>query len=294
MNCLASLNHFRLALFTLSFFILIHGISHADSTDEVEKTSQKDLLQSIYLGQDWLNNFQKDTGLYHYIFRPWGFIMTPEEKAEEEQAIQNLMQAPGEKQEIRPSSKTVAYPDDDNIVRQILSYWAQIKSTPFRNNPETMENIKNFEKGLEPYIVIEDSLYGKALFIDFRDGMKVNSTALYLAALLSKKEVGLELTEDQKKHIHYSANGLRFFSAPKDGFYYYHNTDRINFITSYGSGEAQYALAQYLNHYPNDELYEWTKNKFTEYFETHFQDSFTTPLSFMDKERVGYHTWALY
>lgn len=251
-----------------------------------DKPPSTQVIESVNLAQDWLVNFQKDNGLYHYLFRPWGHENSSETKTD------TKPMAPGAY--VPPHDDTVPYPDDDNIVRQILSYWALIKSTDFRKNDDILQSIQRFEEGLKPHIVIQNSPYGKALFVQYREGMKVNSTALYLSSLLAKKDRGLPISEAQESHIHAAVNGLKVFAAPEAGFYYYHDTDRINFISSYGSGEAQLALAQYLNHYPNDELYEWTQKRFDEYFQQYYANSFHNPQSYVDKERIGYHTWALY
>ena len=157
-----------------------------------------------------------------------------------------------------------------------------------------MANIKHFEQGLEKHLVIQESPYGPALFVQYREGMKVNSTALYLASLLSKKDRNLPLSQEQEKHIEYAVNGLKVFAAPEAGFYYYHDTDRVNFISSYGSGEAQLALAQYVNETQDEELYQSIHKRFDEYFHTYYAQSFSNPSSYKDKERIGYHTWALY
>lgn len=251
--------------------------------------TKEKIFVSVEKAQDWLVNFQKENGLYHYIFQPWGT-----ENYEPIEDPTPVRVAPGAQAEPDPQEIRKPYPDDDNIVRQILSYWALIKSTDFRKTDVIMNSIASFEKGLEPHIVIEDSPHGKALFIQYREGMKVNSTALYLASLLSKKDRGLPLSAEQENHIEYAVNGLKVFAAPSEGFYYYHNTDRLNFISSYGSGEAQLALAQYINHTQDEDLYQWTHKKFDEYFNVYYKRSFDNPSSYVDKERIGYHTWALY
>lgn len=245
--------------------------------------------KGVELSQDWLVNFQKEDGLYHYIFRPWGFDRTLNITDTSPQRV-----APGAAIAPPAEQSYIPYPDQNNIVRQILSYWALIKSTDFRKNDSVLQSIKKFEDGLSEHIVIEDSPYGKALFINFQDGMKVNSTALYLASLLAKKERGLPLSSEQEKQIDYAVNGLKVFAAPTEGFYYYHNTDRLNFISSYGSGEAQLALAQYVNFTKDEALYESIQKRFDEYFNAYYKDNFSMPSSYVDKERIGYHTWALY
>jgi hypothetical protein len=271
--------------------ILLCPSTGQGKTIEDPELSPQNVVESIELSQTWLNTFQKDDGLYHYIFRPWGY--TPD-KDDSLYHQTNKNAAPG--QTVKPPriEQVIPYPDDDNIVRQILSYWALIKSTDFKNNDQIMANIKNFEDGLEKYIVIQDSEYGPALFVQFRETMKVNSTALYLAALLSKKDRGLPLSKTQENHIEYAVNGLKVFAAPEAGFYYYHDTDRINFISSYGSGEAQLALAQYVNKTKDEDLYQSIQKRFDEYFNLYYANSFSNPMSYRDKMRIGYHTWALY
>ena len=257
-----------------------------------ETTDKKDKINhSITLAQIWLNNFQLENGLYHYIFQPWGYIPADNDPMFNKK-VNNP--APGEVIEQADKNLVLPYPNDDNIVRQILSYWALIKSTDFNKSEAVFKNIEAFERGLNKHIVIEDSPYGPALFIKYREGMKVNSTALYLAALISKTDRGFNLTEDQKQHIEYAVNGLKVFAAPTAGFYYYHNTDRLNFISSYGSGEAQLALAQYANMKGDAQLHKDIMKRFDEYYQTYFMNSLDNPEAYIDKERVGYHTWALY
>lgn len=284
-------HHAKSIILTCAFSLGLLASGSASSQEGIN-TKKDQLLESVYLSQDWLNSFQQDDGLYHYVFRPWGYVMSPTQKKEEQS--KQVKMAPGETPVKSAAYYATPYPDDDNIVRQILSYWAQIKSTRFRNSPKIMQNIADFEKALEKYLVIEETDHGTALFVSFKDGMKVNSTALYLAALLSKQELGLPVSKEQEKHIEYAINGLKVFAAPENGFYYYHKTNRPNFITSYGSGEAQYALALYINKTKDEELYKFAQQQFEGYFETYFRHSLSNPMSYVDKERVGYHTWALY
>jgi hypothetical protein len=280
-------------LFVLAILALSPLAGAFANNDQKDVADSVSLRKDIFMAQDWLVNFQKDNGLYHYVFRPWGNDnAAPVEDPLLDDNGNPRTFAPGAY--VPTQDDQAVYPDDDNIVRQILSYWALIKSTDFRKTDAIMNSIAEFERGLAPYIVIEDSEYGKALFVHFNDMKKVNSTALYLSSLLSKKDRNMPLTEEQENHIHYAVNGLKVFAAPEAGFYYHHGSDEINFITSYGSGEAQLALAQYINRYGDEELYEWTHKRFDEYFNQYYKDSFSSPMSYMDKERIGYHTWALY
>lgn len=253
------------------------------------------LKNSIYLAQDWLVRFQKEDGLYHYIYRPWALNQTTEPKESKISAmiVKESQFAPGT---AVPEVTLDAYPDEDNIVRQILSYWALIKSTDFRSTPEIEASIKKFEARLERDLIkILDTPFGKGLFIHFNDAHKVNSTALYLAALLSKHERNMPLTDVQKQHIEYAVTGLKAFASTEEGgFNYYYDTDQFNFISPYGSGEAQLALAQYINMTKDKDLYAFAQDHFEKYFDKHFSPAFANPASFIDKERVGYITWGLY
>lgn len=282
---------YRLFLIAILFLGGFACLSAARAENMVPPTGPE-LVKSITLAQDWLVNFQQEDGLYHYVYRPLAQNQTliPREKMLQASLRPSSAIAPGT---IKPKLVIDAYPDDDNIVRQILSYWALIKSTDFRTTPEILASIRKFEDRLADLILIQDSPYGKALFVNFDDANKVNSTALYLAALLSKKERGMPLTEDQENHIEYAVNGLKVFAA-ENGFNYYHDTDRFNFVTPYGSGEAQLALAQYINMTGDEDLYHFAQSRFENYFDRYFKDAFANPESYTDKERVGYHTWGLY
>ena len=275
-----------IALFACVLFLVIHTNANANTQPSASK-----LKESIELSQTWLNNFQKENGLYHYIFRPAGYIQKTPAQAPEQ--IKQRM-APGQITQKSAPDSFAPYPDDDNIVRQILSYWALIKSTDFNDNDSVLNNIKRFEAAILKHIVIQDSAHGPALFVQYDEQMKVNSTALYLAALLAKKDRGLSLTKEQKSHIKFAVNGLKVFAAPEAGFYYYHDTNRVNFISSYGSGEAQLALAQYVNETQDATLHASIKKRFDEYFQAYYANNFTNPMSYTDTERIGYHTWALY
>lgn len=216
-----------------------------------------DIKNSILAGQDWIVHAQKPNGLFTYEYFPF---------------------------ENRVS-------DDDNIVRQVGTFWALVETLRFRKTPRELAVVNNFRDHVNKMIVRAPAGNSEVAYVEYNELGKLNTTALYVLAIMGLIENDVELTEKEEELLPLLINGLKKMSDEKGGFFYiYYVEGEKNHITPYGSGEALFALAKYYEHIGDKEGLKWTYEAFKKYFDRFLKDE--------DDFRVtparGFFSWGIY
>lgn len=216
-----------------------------------------DLRNRIELAQQWIVNAQLDDGLFTYEYN----IATDE------------------------------FSESNNIVRQVGTFWALVESLRYFQGKATVKAVNNFREKISSLVVHSKAGDKDIAYIEFNDYGKINTSALYILSLLSLKEQGFELTNQEKKDIPLFIEGMREMSDNKGGFWYiYYMPEEYNFISTYGSGEAIYAMARYYDLSNDVDGLEWTYNEFVKYYDRYLKEED----DFQATEARAFFSWAIY
>jgi hypothetical protein len=258
---------FLISIIVILFFVV--SLSKKESPQYqknvlVENEEQKDLKlekeikDSIFLGKQWIANFQKEEGLFNYVYFP-------------------------EKDK---------FSEADNMVRQIGTFYGFLKLTETDFVLDEDEKvIENFRKGIQEYIKYDEIEGIKIAYIENKKGVaKINSQAVYVLSLAQLKKMGFELTEREKDDLEKIINGIKLMQADDGGFWYvYYLDEKDNKITPYGSGEVLYALVYYYKYIDKDkELLDLAKKHFSKFYPK------TIGLSFIEENNRSFYSWVLY
>ncbi len=214
----------------------------------------------VNMAQQWIINAQRPSGLFTYDYFP----------------LQNR------------------FSEDDNIVRQVSTFWALSESLTFNKSEEAIKTIGKFREKINSLtvrsIVKDENGRKNIAFIKFRGFGKVNTPAVYILGLISLKKHGIRLTNTEKRNLAFFARGIRGMADEKGGFwYFYHMPKEQNEITPYGSGEALFALAKYYDFINDRAGLKWTYNAFLKYF-----DRFLKEKKFQTTQVRSFFTWGIY
>ncbi len=258
----------RLCLFAclLSFDgakpLLAQNLNTPQSTSGTSQPlSCQNIAERITLAQTWIMNAQRSDGLFIYEYLPL------EDK----------------------------FTDDDNIVRQVGTFWALTESLSYARNAETLAVISKFRDKIGRMIIRakakEENKSTDIAYIDFNGIGKLNTSALYVLSLLSLKNHNVPLTQQEEKDLPLFIEGLRKMSDEKGGFWYlYYLPKKDNKITSYGSGEALFALAKYYDHTNDIDNLKWVYKAFLKYDERFLKNN----PSFQNTEARSFFSWGIY
>jgi hypothetical protein len=216
----------------------------------------RSVSQAIIWGQQWLIANQRTDGLFAYEYRP----------------LED------------------AYPDDDNIVRQLGAFWAVVSTLPVHSDARRIEAIVRFRKAMRGYFARAEAGAQKIAFIDEGGVGKVNAAALALLALLALDQQGLTLSPNEREEVALLAAGIGLMATGAGGYWYvYFLPDKKNHITPYGSGEALLALATYASVTNDEALRLGTLAEFQRYYDAYLRD---LP-SFNSTYLKGFFSWGL-
>ena len=238
-------------------YLLTAAFLAAVPLNKAQAQSCDSLLSGIQKGQNWIVSAQLPSGLFTYEYL----------------------------------IKEATFTENDNIVRQMGTFWALIETLDFSRNEEAVKAVETFRKKISSMV-----LYGKAgdediAYIEFNKYGKVNTTALYILSLMSLKERGFEWTEKEKKDIPLIINGIRKMSDDKGGFWYiYYLPEEYNMISTYGSGEVIYALAKFYDDTNDIDGLAWTYNEFTKYYNRYLKSE----EDFYATEARAFFSWSIY
>ncbi|HPF78604.1 MAG TPA: hypothetical protein PLF01_04845 [Alphaproteobacteria bacterium] len=208
-------------------------------------------------GQKWIINAQRDNGLFTYEYRPLEDRFT----------------------------------NEDNMVRQTGTFWVLIESLKYHRDDAVLATIEKFRKKISSMIIRSKAGDDDIAYIEFNGFGKINTSALYILSLLSLEEHGLELTEQEKKDMDLVITGMRKMSDEEGGFWYlYYLPKEHNIITSYGSGEALFALAKYYDKRNDMAGLEWTYKEFMKYFDRFLKNED----DFQVTEARAFFSWGIY
>lgn len=242
--------------FRLFFGICVFALLFCCSGNARATTCPK-VLESIQAGQDWFVNAQRPNGLFTYQFFPF---------------------------ENRVG-------DDDNVVRQMGSFWALVETLDYNKNDEVLQTIDNFREKIGTMIIRSKAGDEDIAYIEFEGIGKLNTSALYVLSLMSLVERNIELTEQEKKDLPLFVRGLRLMYDEKGGFFYiYYVPAEHNRITPYGSGEALFALAKYYEYTGELEEMKWLYGAFNQYYDRFLKDEedfYATPSR-------AFFSWSIY
>lgn len=219
--------------------------------------SCENVSSRIKQGQQWIVNAQQDNGLFTY-----------EYKVHENK-----------------------FTNDDNIVRQVGTFWALIDTLDYNKNAQVLKTIDNFRDHISS-LIIRSKAWGEDIaYIEYKGYGKINTAALYVLALLSLKEKGVELTEQEELDLPLMVHGMRKMSNEEGGFWYiYYLQEKYNKISTYGSGEAIYALAKYYDHIDDIDGLKWTYNAFKKYYNRYLKHE----TDFYVTEARSFFSWSIY
>jgi hypothetical protein len=219
--------------------------------------SCENVSSRIVDGQSWIVNAQRDNGLFHYEYLPL------EDK----------------------------FTDDDNIVRQVGTFWSLVNSLDHSKNEKAVKAINKFRKKINTLVVRKTANDKDIAFIKFDGIGKLNTSALYVLSLLSLKEHGFKLTDQEASDLPLFINGLRLMSDEQGGFWYiYFLAKKQNIISSYGSGEAIFALAKYYDHINDIDGLKWSYEEFNKYYDRFLKHK----TDFKATEARGFFSWGIY
>ncbi len=224
-------------------------------SDKKQQQMCEEIPQRLELSYNWLINFQKEDGLFYYQYN-----------------ITNN-----------------SFTDDDNIVRQIGTFYSLIRYYEYYNDSNSLNSINKFRDGINKHIKYGEINETEIAYIEFNNVSKINSNALYLLSLVELKKQGIKLTQKETEDIDKILNGILFMQNGNEGFWYlYYVPKEYNRITPYGSGEAILALVNYHKYYKDSpEIIEITKKHFKYYIDLSLYHAFTHEIT------RGFFSWSL-
>ena len=194
----------------------MHAISalthYADHrlTEEVLKPITA--IASLKNATNWLTNIQKKDGLFSYQY----------------------------------NRERETFDDDNNIVRQIGTFWSLIELQNYFQTDHLKKAIKNFQRGIKPYIKYATINDQSIAYIAHKGLSKINATALYILAYSRLKQNGITLSIEEENTLNQMVSGAFQMVSENKGFYYlYFVPQAQNRISVYGTGQMLYALQQY-------------------------------------------------
>jgi hypothetical protein len=209
------------------------------------------------LGQSWIINQQKEDGLFRYQY--------------------NL--------------KEQEYAEENNLVRQVGTFYGLVRSYQFFSNEAARPAIMNFRQGISDYIKYDIIDNKEIAYLEYDEVAKLNAQALYILALAELKKQGFALTEKELSDAKKIIQGIEMMESEDGGFWYlYYLPEVHNRISIYGSGEALFALAQYYQYVEKNSDYLSLAKK-------HFALLYPGALAaenFADEEARAFHSWVLY
>lgn len=166
---------------------------------------------SLQKASKWLIGTQKEDGLFHYEYN-------------------------------REDKK---YSDDDNIVRQIGTFWSVIELYDYFRTPELKHVIEKFRGAIKDKIQTGEAGGEEIAFIKYNGMAKINSSALYVIALSRLKQIGLNVSEEEEKTLEKIITGALKMRSDQGFYYLYYIPKGKNRISVYGSSQMLMAFNLY-------------------------------------------------
>ncbi len=224
-----------------------------------KKTTPTPLENTLKLSQEWMLNFQADSGLLHYVYRP----------------VEN------------------SFDDDNNLVRQVGSLWGFAQTLEGDIDTEKARFIDTFLDAIEENMEYHFLGNQEIGYLTWGNIAKTNTTALYILALLELESQGYVLSPEREKALHKVALGLELMASSGGGFWYIYFFPRAhNKVSAYATGEALFALTKYHKAYPNarPDLKDFLEVQ----YKTYFEENILPAKNFQDPIIRGFFAWGMY
>lgn len=188
----------------------------------------------VNLAEEWFLNMQKEEGAFYYNYYP----------------LNNTFE------------------NNDNIVRQVGSFYSLIKIYNITKNSNTLKSIYLFKNYAESLISYKKIRGVEIAYLEYDYTAKVNTNALYVLALIEMQKSDLKLSEKDYLDMEKLVEGMKYMVDDEGGFWYVFFLEKSkNRIDYYGSGEAMFALVSYYKYVDSDvELLNFVNENFEKFF----------------------------